>query len=415
MRILYLTHRLPYAPNRGDRVRAFHMLRVLARTHEIHLVSLVHDREEQSHAAGMLGVASSVTTAMVPRALNLVRAAAALPGGRTLTHVLLDSPRLPAILTRVAHEVPPDVVLAYCSGMAQFALRPPLDGCPFVLDMLDVDSEKWAALAVTAAPPKRWVYGREARLLRSFEATAARKAAVSLVVNEREAVSLRAIAGDARIEVIQNGVDLAGLQPPADRIESSDVVFCGVMNYRPNEEGALWLAREVWPLVRRLRPDARLLLVGSSPTAALRSLPVRDPSIVITGRVPDVRPFLWRAAVSAAPLLTARGVQNKVLEAAASGLPSVVTPVVAAGLPAEVLPACRVTETPAAFASALVEFLGAKHETRRAIATRADLSALSWERCLEPVSILLAAAGNRGLSGRGPLEAQASYRNVIDA
>jgi sugar transferase (PEP-CTERM/EpsH1 system associated) len=392
VRILYLTHRLPYAPNRGDRVRSFHMLRALARTHEVHLVSLVHDREEQSHAPGMLGVAASVTTAMVPRALNLVRAAAALPGGRTLTHVLLDSPRLPAILKRAALEAPPDVVLAYCSGMAQFALRPPLDGCPFVLDMLDVDSEKWAALAAAAAQPMRWAYQREARLLRSFEAVAARKAAVSLVVNQREAASLRAIAGDARIEVIENGVDRAHLQPPPEPVESADVVFCGVMNYAPNEEGALWLAREVWPLVRQRRPDARLLLVGSSPTAELRSLPARDPSIVITGRVPDVRPFLWRAAVSAAPLRTARGVQNKVLEAVASGLPSVVTPVVAAGLPAEVLPACRVTETPAAFASALIELLQAEPGTRRGIAACADWSALSWETCLAPVSTLLAAA-----------------------
>jgi sugar transferase (PEP-CTERM/EpsH1 system associated) len=405
VRILYLTHRLPYAPNRGDRVRAFHMLRVLARTHEVHLVSLVHDREEESHAAGMLGLVSSVTTAMVPRALNLVRAAAALAGNRPLTHVLLDSPQLGAILERVAVEVPLDVVLAYCSGMAQFALRPPLVTYPFLLDMVDVDSEKWTALAAAAARPRRWVYEREAGRLRSFEATAARKAAASLVVNEREAASLRVIAGDARIEVIRNGVQLADLRPPADRIESADVVFCGIMNYGPNERGALWLAQEVWPLVRRDRPDARLLLVGSGPTRALRNLPTRDSSIVVTGRVPDVRPFLWRAAVSAAPLWTARGVQNKVLEAVASGLPSVVTPVVAAGLPAEVLPACRVTETPEAFASALIELLQAKPEARRGIAARADLSTLSWERCLAPVSTLLAAAAkSRGASGPGPVE-----------
>src|SRR5262249_5585341 len=121
---------------------------------------------------------------------------------------------------------------------------------------------------------------------------------------------------------------------------SQTVVFCGVMNYPPNVEGAIWLAREVWPRVRRAVPSARLELVGASPTPAVPSLASGREDVIVTGHVDDVRAHLWGAAVAAAPLLTARGVQNKVLEAVAAGLPTVVTPVVLDGVPPEVRPGC---------------------------------------------------------------------------
>jgi glycosyltransferase involved in cell wall biosynthesis len=268
--------------------------------------------------------------------------------------------------------------------MVRYALEPPLAGMPFVMDMVDVDSEKWAALARTARPPLRWVYAREARLLARFEAAATRKSLVTYVVNEREASSLRRLAGaSASIEVLQNGVDLEYLAPPVNPASSCDVVFCGVMNYAPNVQGAMWLAREVWPRVRAARPEARLLLVGAGPTRRLLDLPRADSSIVVTGAVPDVRPYLWNGAVAAAPLLVARGVQNKVLEAVGAGLPAVVTPVVAGGLPVEIMAACRVAGSSEAFSQALLDLLALGPEQRRGIAVGADLQRLAWGPRLE--------------------------------
>jgi sugar transferase (PEP-CTERM/EpsH1 system associated) len=392
MRILFLTHRLPFAPNRGDRIRAYHTLQTLQRHAHVDLVSLVHDADEAAQAASLAPYAASVHVAPVEPIRNWMAGLAGLPGQRPLTHALLDSRRLTPILTRLVGQQRPDVVLALCSGMARFALEPPLAGLPLVTDLIDVDSLKWQALAERASQPKRWIYRREARCLARFEAAAAQASHATVIVNEREETVLRAIAPAARIAVVPNGVDWEHWRPERDPAPSQDVVFCGVMNYEPNEQGAVWLARAVWPLVRDRRPDARLRLVGSNPTPLVRGLAARDASIEVTGAVPDVRPYLWSSAVAAAPLHTARGVQNKVLEAVAGGLPVIVTPQVAEGLPSEVAPACRVAVDAQGFADALVDAL-VRSPLERRTAAAADLSGLSWERRLQPlVSIIEDAA-----------------------
>lgn len=393
MRVLFLTHRLPYAPDRGDRIRAYHMLRVLSRSTEIDLVSLVHDEEEARGADTLRRIVNSVTLAPIPALKNYPAAALTMLTSRPLTHALLDSPALGNVLSRIVRERNPDIVLAYCSGMARFALNPPLASVPFVLDMVDVDSRKWASLGALTKSPKKWIYRREARCLAQFEVAATRRALVTLVVNDRERDVLATLVPGADIRVVQNGIDLQFFQasgPPAD---APGVVFCGVMNYEPNVTGGLWLIREVWPAVRAAVPNAELTLVGSDPRPDLLTAAAADPSVTVTGRVPDVRPYLWRAAVAVAPLFTARGVQNKVIEATAAGLPSVVSSAVFDGLPAEVRAACRVADDAAPFAAAIVELLRTTPATRRALVARADLTDVTWDRTLAPLLPILKSAG----------------------
>ncbi len=164
------------------------------------------------------------------------------------------------------------------------------------------------------------------------------------------------------------------------------------MNYPPNEHAAILLAREVWPLVRQGRADATLTIVGSHPTAAVQALAAVDKGIVITGAVPDVRPYLWNAAIAVAPIVTARGIQNKVLEAVAAGLPTVVTPNIAAALPIEVASAVVSAAGPRALAAAILQLLARTPAERRTMASSADTASLAWERQLEPVERLLHAA-----------------------
>lgn len=387
MRILFLTQRLPYAPNRGDRVRTFHIVQLLRTFAEVDLVSFVHDREEESHRGELLGLAN-VSTLRVNRHRNTLLAAPQLFTQVPLTHLLLNAPSVHAALVRAA-ERRPDVVLAFGSGMARFCLEAPLLGIPFVLDMVDADSQKWAELAKKTRGPLSWIYQREAACLSRFERRATAEARYTTVVNERESTVLRAIAPSGNIRVIPNGVDVAALQPLEAPGPSSDVVFCGVMNYPPNEEAAIWLAEAVWPLVRRERPDARLLLVGASPTSRVQGLASDRDGVLVTGSVPRVTPYLWGAAVSAAPLLTARGIQNKVLEAVAAGLPAVVTTAVSNGLPAEVMPACTVADDPGDFARGIVESLGLSPTARRERAALARLSGLTWDAQLAPFRALL--------------------------
>lgn len=394
MRILFLTHRLPYAPNRGDRIRAFHLIRTLAPVADVHLISLVHDAEEWSHRHDLATMTASTDVVRVRRLRRLGDAALALPGRRPLTHVLLHAPEIDAVIRRRLIETPPDVVLAYCSGMARYACEPALQHLPFVLDLVDVDSEKWRQLAERASVPLRWVYRREARLLRRFEGEAVRRAAATTVVSERERQYL-ASTEDPSVHVVRNGIDIESFKPHDEPAAAPRVVFCGVFNYSPNERAALWFAREVWPAVVRARPDARLTLVGMHPTSAVRRLE-RDRTIEVTGSVPDVRPYLWRSSVAVAPLDVARGVQNKVLEAIAAGLPVVVTPPVAEGLPANSLEACLVADAADAFSAAVIRLLSMPPAERRQMSGRAGLEALSWERQLAPMrSLLQQAAASR--------------------
>lgn len=394
MRVLVLTHRLPYAPNRGDRLRAFHMLQGLKERADVELVSLVHDDEEASHLDEVRRFVARVHTVRVPRLRNYARAAIALPGPTPLTHALLDSPEMRCVLEEICARQSPDVVFAYCSGMARFALQPPLDRVPLVLDFVDVDSQKWRDLAASSRWPRSWIYAREAATLGHFEARAAKAAVAALVVNAREASVACELAPAANVRVLNNGIEIGRLCPPGPPADSSQVVFCGVMNYAPNDEGMQWFVRQVWPTVRAARPDATLAIVGSDPTAALKALCAGDASIQITGRVPDVRDWLWGSAIGIAPLHVARGVQNKALEAIAAGLPIVITEAVASGLPEVTAYASSVGNTPEQFAAHVVGLLGISPDARRARARSADLSGLTWPRTLEPLWPILAHAAD---------------------
>jgi glycosyltransferase involved in cell wall biosynthesis len=273
--------------------------------------------------------------------------------------------------------------------MARLVFDAPLSGVPFVLDMVDVDSAKWAALAAATRQPVRAVYAREARMLAPFEARATRAAAATFVTTSAERVLLQRLAPDTPIEVMPNGIDSARFAQHGAPAAEPVVIFTGVMSYAPNRHAILWFARHVWPRVRAKRPDARLVVAGAEPPADVRQLSRID-GVTVTGSVPDIRPYLWRSAIAVAPLAIARGVQNKVLEAVAAGLPCVITPAVRVGLPEAVVPACRVAEDANGFADAVVDLLSLAPGDRRALAS-VDLTSLQWSVCLRPAVVRLSA------------------------
>jgi sugar transferase (PEP-CTERM/EpsH1 system associated) len=393
--VLFLTHRLPYAPNRGDRARSFQIARLLAPRVNLEVVSLVHDEQEASQADRVRELGARVSVLPVPRWRNRLKAVPQLAGSRPLTHLLLDAPAMTATLESLVAQRAPDVVLAYCSGMARFALAQPLRKFPLVIDLVDVDSAKWAALLTGRSWPMRWIYQREAHRLSTFEHEAVMHARHTVVVNQREADLLVALAPQASIGILPNGVDVGGLAPTSSPGEAPHLVFCGVMNYAPNVDAVRWFARDIWPRIRAKRPDARFTIVGSDPVDAVRRLASPESGIAVTGWVPDVRGYLWNAAVSVAPLKTARGIQNKVLEAIAAGLPAVITSQVSEGLPPEVRSACRVADTPAGFADETLTLLQLSAIQRRAISASADLHSLSWDHQLEPLHQILESAAKR--------------------
>jgi sugar transferase (PEP-CTERM/EpsH1 system associated) len=319
-----------------------------------------------------------------------------------------------ATLRAICDARPPDVVFAYCSGMARFAMQPPLDHVPMVLDFVDVDSQKWREMAATSRAPKSWIFQREAATLGAFEARAADTAVTSLVVNNREAEIARGLAPRANIQVMPNGVELDRLRPSGPPSARARVVFCGVMSYSPNADGMTWFVEHVWPAVRAKRPDATLAVVGLDPPTAFRALCAADASITVTGRVDDVREWLWDSAVGIAPLHVARGVQNKALEAIASGLPIVLTAAVAGGLPAAAASASRVANTPAQFAAHVLDLLSFSPAQRREMAQSSDFGELSWPKTLASLwPIFQSASRRRTLSSTASIgSVKARYGSV---
>ncbi len=382
IRVLYLAHRVPYAPNRGDRIRAYHSLRVLREAGiHTHVVAFAHDDAEHSSASRLGEVAESYDVLRLPAWRNKIRAGLALAGSTPLTHVLLDHPDAPALLASRVASFKPHVVIAFCSGMARLAVEPPCDALPFVLDMVDLDSAKWRDLSRTAAWPLRYVYAREATCLARFERAASDRADAVLVINQREADELSTLAPSAPVRVVSNGVDIAYFQRPSHSPRNPRVVFTAVFDYPPNEAGAIWTITDVWPKVLASHPDAELVLAGARPTPALQRLAARSPHVTVTGAVDDIRPHLWSARVAIAPLAVSRGTQNKVLEAAAADLVSVITPSVSLGLPPAVLPWCTVAESPERFAAAIVEKLA----TAVHAPAGASFGDLRWESSLDPL------------------------------
>ena len=388
MRILYLTHRLPYAPNRGDRIRSYYMLREMSRFADVSVLSFVHDDEEAARASEQ-PFASHTRTVRVTKPRNLLRCVRAMPTSRPLTHVLLDAPDLLARLQDEVDRSRPDLVVAYCSGMARLALESPLRRLPFMLDMVDVDSLKWRRMAALYAPPQRWVYAREARTLANFELSVATQAAATIVVNDQEKDALERIAPTACVSVVPNGVELDSFRPPSGPTDSATVIFCGVMNYGPNESAVRWFAQQVWPRVRAARPEAHFQIVGAQPSRAVSQLASDGTGIEVVGAVPQVQPYLWNAAVSIAPLHATQGLQNKVLEALAAGLPVVTTSAVANGLPAAALPACDVTDAPERFAESVIRQLASTPQARRSRANTAVMSSLAWSNALSKLETIV--------------------------
>ncbi|HEX3126060.1 MAG TPA: TIGR03087 family PEP-CTERM/XrtA system glycosyltransferase [Thermoanaerobaculia bacterium] len=328
MRILYLCHRVPYPPDKGEKIRAFHELRALGRRHRVHLLTLADG--DVPDLGPLEQLCERVEVFSLRRRAAYARAALGLVRSRPLTLSFFESVELQNRVEELARTEKFDLIVVYSSAMAPYA--EPFQGTPAVLDMVDVDSAKWAQYSRFAALPLRPVYALESRRLQAYEASLSNRFERIVLATGNETRLLKDFAPEAKAATIPNGVDLDFFRPlDLPKIPHPSLVFTGQMDYFANIDGVVHFSRNVMPRLRRRFPDLELVIVGRSPAPAVRAL-TEVPGVYVTGAVGDVRPFLERAWAFVAPLRIAQGVQNKVLEAMSMNLPVVCTDRVLAGL-----------------------------------------------------------------------------------
>lgn len=318
MDLLYLSHCLPGAPDKGDKIRAYHQLHFLAASHRVHLVCFARSRAEAGGTRDLLRRCASVYVEPLRPAAALVRAALRFAAGGCLTESFYASGRMRRYVRELARQTRLSAVLAYSTPMAQYA--PP--GLPLLLDMCDVDSEKFRQYA--SMRPAGPLYTVEAARLRRLEVETAGRARCTVLVTNPERELLESLAGGARVRCAPNGIDGEYFDPQrAGRLPELEgrrfLVFIGALDYYPNVEGVRWFAARVLPRLRRRDPSLEFWIVGRNPARAVRALSNPEEGITVAANPVDVRPYLAASAAVAAPLHLARGIQNKVLEALAMG------------------------------------------------------------------------------------------------
>ena len=386
--LLLLVHRIPYPPNKGDKIRSYHLLKHLTTKYKVHLATFVDDPDDWQHVPAVEALCASSHFVKLDPLQGKIRSAKALATGKSLSLEYYRDADMKRWVARTMRERGIARVMMFSSVMAQYA-----DDFPAarrVIDFCDVDSDKWRQYAEKKRWPMSWVYRHEARSLLGYERKVAAQFDASLFVSEPEAQLFRTLAPESRSKIghFSNGVDTEYFSParaydnPFAEGEQA-LVFTGAMDYWPNIDAVKWFAEQVLPRVRAAVPGARFYIVGSRPAPEV--LAMASEAIVVTGTVPDVRPYLAHCVAAVASLRIARGIQNKVLEAMAMARPVVASPHAFEGINAVSGRELIVADAPADYADALVNLLETPHPTMGQAARASVERHYSWPAHLSQI------------------------------
>jgi sugar transferase (PEP-CTERM/EpsH1 system associated) len=373
----------------------------MAARHEVDVFTLADDAGDLGYRDALAAHCSQLTVARVHPKLARVRSLPFLLSKTPLTIPYFYSTELQREVNKALSLGSYDRIFVYCSAMAQYVES--AGSIPMVMDLVDVDSDKWTQYAAFTKFPFSAVYRREGRTLQAYERRVCGRAACVLVSTEREAQLARRIAPGAHVQVLSNGVDTEYFKPAPDASREAAVIFTGDMSYFPNEEAVIYFARQVLPLIRREVTDVRFLIVGRNPGRKVQEL-AKIEGVEVTGFVPDVRTWLAKARVAVAPFTIAAGIQNKILEAMAFGLPVVATSRAAQGLSSGVADMVYTGNTPEELAAKIVLLVLDKRLAQRIglDGRHAVMQDYSWDSALDRLLELLENPGCRGEPMLGP-------------
>ncbi len=324
MNILFLSQRVPYPPNKGDKLRAFHEIRFLSQRHTISLVCLADDPNDLQHTSTLKEYCQSVDIVYHPESRAKIRSLFYLFSRVPLTLPYFYSKKLQTIVRQKLRESRYDLIFVYCSSMAQYVEQ--VHHIPRVIDFVDLDSEKWVQYASHTQFPYNYVYRSEGKRLRKYEERLAKTFQHCFFVSDKEVQDFQELVCSCpTVTPILVGVDSEVFHPSPEPYDPTSLVFTGTMDYFANVEAMLYFVREVLPHIQQSIPEVKLYIVGSRPSAEIQELGKEHAHIIVTGYVDQVQPYVLKSAVFVAPMRIARGVQNKILEAMAMGVPVVTT------------------------------------------------------------------------------------------
>ena len=333
--LLFLAHRIPYPPNKGDKIRSYHLLKYLSLNYKVHLGTFIDDPNDWQYTDKLKALCASTCYIELKPLLAKIKSLQGLLTGEPLSLPYYKNKRMQAWVNQTLSSHSRTQVLIFSSVMAQYINQD--YKVDMAVDFVDVDSDKWQQYAQRCKGLKHWIYKREAQYLLGYEKTIAKQARASIFVSEQEAELFKKLASEVshKITYINNGVDTEYFSPELNFItpyskDDQIIIFTGAMDYWANVDAVVWFARAIFPLIIHQLPSVKFYIVGSKPTKEVLAL--AENSIVVTGAVDDIRPYIAFAQITVAPLRIARGIQNKVLEAMAMDKYVVATTVAMEGI-----------------------------------------------------------------------------------
>ncbi len=383
--LLYLTHRIPFPPNKGDKIRSYHLLQHLRQNYTVHIGSFIDDPADWQYESDIKALSDEYCLRPLSPRLGKLRSLSGFLSGEALSLPYYRDKTLQAWVNEIIAKYDILDMVIFSSAMAQYVES--YSQARRIMDFVDIDSDKWQQYALTKKWPYHQIYRREGKRLFDYECHIARQFTASFFVSSQEAELFQRLAPDTakKIDYFNNGVDASHFSPehayPNPYLPGeSALVFTGAMDYWPNVDAADWFAREIFPLILQQHRSARFYIVGSNPVQTVRQL-ARLPGVIVTGKVDDVRPYLAHARFAVAPLRIARGVQNKVLEAVSMAKSVVATPQAIAGVSATIQAHCAVGAQSRDFAAQAIALLGSPPSPNLA-GRQAIVEQYDWQRNL---------------------------------
>ena len=390
MNILYLTQRPPYPPNKGDKLRAFNEIKYLSKNHTIHLFSLTDNRNDLAYIDDLLQFCKTVDIVYKSPIVSKVHSLLALPSTTPLTLRYFFSRKLEQLINKAIQNENIEVIFVFCSSMAQY-----VDGIPEIpkiIDFVDIDSEKWKQYAVRSKFPYSFIYQREYEYLKKYEKKIATSYSHCFLVSQKEVDDFHNLVYESpSITALPNGVDLEKFYPLTIEKEENSLVFTGAMDYFANVDAMVHFCSDILPLIRKKIPKIKLYIVGSNPSKEILHLGKCNDNIVVTGFVDKVQPYMARSMVFVAPMTIARGVQNKIIEAMAMGLPVVCSSLGHEGIEAKKGEEILVEDINEQFANQVIKLLSIQSDRAKLSASghQAIERHYSWDSNLKPIDTLL--------------------------